>query len=78
MMQVVSIVVHPLTNVRNVFGVPFVHESVYPVEVTIPPCWNEEDPAEQGQCALSPIKEVVLEIAKRVHIHGPNFYDCSH
>merc|ERR1719506_2908019 len=77
-MQVVAVAVHPLANVRNVFCVPFVHESVNPVEVTISPGWNEEDPAEQGQLTLSPIEEVVLEIAKRVHIHGPNFNDCSH
>ena len=73
-----SVVVHPLTNVRNPFGVPFVHESVNPVEVSISPGWNEEDPAKQSILTLSPVDEIVLEIALCVHIHGPDFNDSSH
>jgi len=55
-----------------------VHESVDPVEVAISPGWNEEDPTEESKLALSPIKEVVLEIAEGVHIHSPDFDDSSH
>ena len=43
-MQVMSVVVHPFANVRNPSGIPFVHESMDPVKMTVSPSWDKEYP----------------------------------